>query len=163
MCAEAAVELKLPITPIGVEARLRKAVALQAALNTERLVADVTAGRASEDRGIIGVIGSGSAGDSDDGDLLARAAEALSWLSWLEPDDAGIVTGRLKGVSWKSICWRYGVSRPTADRRYRYALALIAWHLDGHAGEPKPSLRALLRIRRSVLETVPSARHRAGI
>src|SRR5690606_12044372 len=52
------------------------------------------------------------------------AAEALSWLGWLSPDDAGIVRARLEGASWKAVCWRFGISRPTADRRWRYGLGL---------------------------------------
>jgi hypothetical protein len=146
MCTEDAVELKLPITPIGVEERLRKALALQTALSTERLVADVIAGRAPENRGITGGIGSGDAA----ADLVAHAAEALAWLRWLEPDDAALVRARLAGAPWKLICFRFGISRPTADRRWRYALALIAWRLNGNARFTRtPSLRALLGMRRA--------------
>ena len=130
-------------TPDRVEERLRKAVALQAALNTERLVADIIAGRSPESRGIIGGTG------SDDG-LVAHAAEALSWLRWLEPDDAALIRARLAGAPWKSICWRFAISRPTADRRWRYGLALIAWRLNGNGcSERTPSLRSLLGMRRA--------------
>ena len=133
-------------TPHRVEERLRKAVALQTALRTEHLVPDNIAGRSLENRGIIG--GIGPAG-GDDG-LVAHAAEALAWLRWLEPDDDALVRARLAGAPWKSICWRFGISRPTADRRYRYALALIVWHLNGHRDhEPKPSLRSLLGMSRA--------------
>ena len=133
-------------TPARIEERLRKAVALQAALITDRVVADTVAGRPPENGGIMGAIGSAA---GDDG-LVAHAAEALTWLRWLEPDDAAIVRARLGGAPWKSICWRFAISRPTADRRYRYGLALIAWHLNGHrAGEAKPSLRSLLGMRRA--------------
>ena len=132
-------------TPAGVEARLRKAFALQAAMTTDRVVADMVAGRPLESRGIIG--GAGSADGSHDS-LVAHAAEALAWLRWLDPDDAEILRTRLSGAPWKSICWRFGISRPTADRRYRYGLALIAWYLNGHrAGNAKPSLRSLLGMR----------------
>ncbi len=138
-------------TPDRVEERLRKAVALQATLNTERLVADITAVRSPENRGIIGGIGGmGSAVLRHGGDgLVAQAAEALAWLRWLEADDAALVRARLAGAPWKSICWRFGISRPTADRRWRYALALIAWRLNGHpAADQTPSLRFLLGMRR---------------
>jgi len=98
----------------------------------------------------IGIIGD-DADDADDDDaVVADAVEAMSWLRWLEPDDADIVLARLDGAPWKSICWRFGISRPTADRRWRYAIALIAWHLNGEgcAGRT-PSLRCLLGMGRA--------------
>jgi len=128
-------------TPVQVEERLRKAAALQAALKTERLVADIVAGRSPESRIIIG----GIRGIVSVDGLAAHAAEALAWLRWLEPDDAALVRARLAGAPWKSICWRFAISRPTADRRWRYSLALIAWRLNGHGrAERTPSLRSLL-------------------
>ena len=68
----------------------------------------------------------------------------LSWLGWLSPDDAGIVRARLEGAPWKAICWRFGISRPTADRRWRYGLGLIALRLNGQVAAA-PSLRRMLR------------------
>jgi hypothetical protein len=103
--------------PAPVEERLRKAVTLRAGLS----VRDSNFGPTAEGIGIIGIIGVGAADGADDA-VVAEAVEALSWLRWLEPGDAGIVLARLEGTAWKSICWRYGISRPTADRRYRYAL-----------------------------------------
>jgi hypothetical protein len=119
-------------------------VALQAALVLERRVNAIIAGREPERIGGIGSVG----GDGDD-ELVAHAAEALSWLRWLGPEDAALVRARLAGAPWKSICWRFGISRPTADRRYRYGLRLIAWH-HGHGDTAsKPSLRAMLGMRRT--------------
>lgn len=142
MCVDGAVESK-PATPTYVETRLR-AVVLQTALRTEHLVPDIMARRSSEHGGIMGGVGSATAGDC----LVGPAIEALAWLRWLEPDDAAIVRSRLAGAQWKAICWRFAISRPTADRRYRYGLALIAWRLQGgNRNEPEPSLRSLLRIR----------------
>jgi hypothetical protein len=81
-------------------------------------------------------------------DVVGMAMEAMSWLDWLETDDVGIVLARLEGAPWKSICWRFGISRPTADRRWRYALALIAWRLNGNANvSAAPSLRSVLGLR----------------
>lgn len=137
-------------TPAGIEARLRKAATLQAAMTTDRVVADVVLGRSPENGGIIGGIGGAESAGGDKDGLTAHAAEALAWLHWLEPDDAAILRARVAGAPWKSICWRFTISRPTADRRYRYGLALIAWHLNGHrAGDPKPSLRSLLGMHRA--------------
>ena len=149
MCPDGAVAPK-PATPDYVEARLRKAVALQATLTTDRVVADIVAGRSPENRGIKGDIGGAGSADGGHDGLVAHAVEALAWLHWLEPDDAAILRARLTGAPWKSICWRFAISRPTADRRFRYGLALIAWHLNGHrASDPNPSLRSLLGMRRT--------------
>lgn len=128
-------------TPACVQERLRKAAELRESLtgcNTE--FAPV-----GEGIGIIGIIG-GNAVGMDHDDVDAGAAEALSWLSWLEPDDTEIVVARLQGTPWKLICWRFGISRATANRRWRYGLRLIARYLNGDVapGRP-PSMRALLR------------------
>jgi hypothetical protein len=132
-------------TPAGIEERLRKAAALRETL----VPCDAEFAAAGESIGIIGVIGVADVGAASDA-VVAEAAEALSWLHWLNPDDAGIVTARLDRAPWKAICWRFGISRPTADRRWRYALTLIAWRLNGHAASPSiPSLRSLLRRRRA--------------
>ena len=64
---------------------------------------------------------------------ISNIAEALSWLEWLDEEEADLVTARLEGARWKLICWRFGISRPTAHRRWRHALRLIAWHLSGRA------------------------------
>ena len=60
-------------------------------------------------------------------------AEALAWLDWLDDEDAALVQARLEGARWKMICWQFGISRPTAYRRWRHALGLIAWRLNGNA------------------------------
>lgn len=112
-----------PFTPSLVEERLRKAVALRAALVLERRVDAIITGQEPERIETIGGMGSPLPGDSDNG-LVAHAVEALSWLRWWEPDDATLVRVRLAGAPWKSICWRFGISRPTADRRYRYGLGV---------------------------------------
>ena len=64
------------------------------------------------------------------GDFIAQA---MAWLSWLEADHAELVRSRAEGSPWKLICWRFGISRPTAYRRWRHALELVAWRLNGRA------------------------------
>jgi hypothetical protein len=137
-------------TSARVEDRLRKAVALRSRLSDIGADFEPTA----EGIGIIGVIAVGAdavAGDpTGDDAVVAEAVEALSWLRWLHRDDAEIVLVRLEGAPWKLICFRFGISRPTADRRYRYALALIAWRLNGNAASRRtPSLRSMLGMRRA--------------
>jgi hypothetical protein len=129
-------------TPARVEERLRKAVALREKLHG----CDTELAPEGESMGIIGGIGVNADGDV----VVAAATEALSWLRWLDADDAGIVAARLQGTPWKLICWRFDISRPTADRRWRYALAVIAWRLNGHAASRSvPSLRSLLQHHRA--------------
>jgi hypothetical protein len=64
-------------------------------------------------------------------DAISRMQQTLHWLTWLEPPDAQIVWARAQRLRWKMICWRLGISRPTADRRWNYALMLIAFRLNG--------------------------------
>lgn len=129
-------------TPARVEERLRKAAAVREGVSNSN--PEVTP--ACESIGTIGTIG-GIAETADRGDALAEVGEALSWLRWLDPDDGGIVVARLQSTPWKLICWRFGISRPTADRRWRYGLAIIAWQLSGRCtyGQRPPSLRSMLR------------------
>jgi hypothetical protein len=62
---------------------------------------------------------------------ISRMEEAITWLQLLEPDDAKLVWTRAEGAPWKAICWRFGISRATAHRRWEYGLCLIAWRLNG--------------------------------
>lgn len=62
---------------------------------------------------------------------ITRMEEALAWLRWLEPEDAKLVWARAEGTPWKAICWRFGIARATANRRWDYALAVIVWRLEG--------------------------------
>ncbi|MFM8745664.1 MAG: DUF6362 family protein [Aestuariivirga sp.] len=58
---------------------------------------------------------------------ISQMEETFTWLSWLrEPDDARIVWLRAEGVRWKPICWRIGLSRASAWRRWAAALITIA-------------------------------------
>jgi hypothetical protein len=56
-----------------------------------------------------------------------------TWLACLEPDDAELVLLRLRGTRWKPICWRLGIARATAHRRWKAALRRIAIQLNGDA------------------------------
>jgi hypothetical protein len=64
------------------------------------------------------------------------------WLAWLEPEDAAIVRARMQGAPWKVICWRFGLSRPTAHRRWQHAVRLITWRLIGNPPPVRSSRRA---------------------
>ncbi|GGC24384.1 hypothetical protein GCM10011363_46130 [Marivita lacus] len=62
---------------------------------------------------------------------ITEAEEALLWLRWLERDDARIVWLRAERTPWKPICWQMGISRATANRRWRYGIAVMVWKLNG--------------------------------
>lgn len=68
---------------------------------------------------------------------ITRMEEAITWNRFLERDDAALLWARADGTRWKAICWRFGISRATAHRRWEYALSVIAWRLNGR----QPHLR----------------------
>lgn len=74
---------------------------------------------------------------------ISRMEEALGWLRWLTADDAKLVWARSDRTPWKAICWRFGISRATAHRRWQYALSVIAWRLNGRRGRTKRSRRVI--------------------
>lgn len=75
---------------------------------------------------------------------ITRMEEALSWLRWLEADDAKLMWMRAEGVRWKPICWRFGITRSTAHRRFEYALAAIVWRLNGKRPPMKRSMEFVI-------------------
>ena len=68
---------------------------------------------------------------------ISRAEATLLWLRWLELEDARLIWERAQGTRWKPICWRFGISRATAHRRWEYGLSVIVWRLNGK----RPHLR----------------------
>ncbi|MCA3451602.1 MAG: hypothetical protein INF92_14825 [Rhodobacter sp.] len=71
---------------------------------------------------------------------ITQAEEAMLWLRWLEVDDARLVWARAEGIAWKLICWQFGISRATANRRWQYGLAIIVWRLNGKRVPGKRSM-----------------------
>jgi hypothetical protein len=61
---------------------------------------------------------------------ISRMEETFTWLMWLEPDDARIVWLRAEGFHWKPICWRVGLTRSTAWRRWVAALVTVSNRLS---------------------------------
>jgi hypothetical protein len=62
---------------------------------------------------------------------ITRMEEAITWNRFLERDECHLMWARVEGTPWKHLCYRFGISRPTAHRRYDYALSVIAWRLNG--------------------------------
>ena len=79
----------------------------------------------------VAVDGASKSNDLPASDAIERMEEVLSWLGWLGSEEAEIVWTREEGARWKVICWRFGISRATAHRRWRHALRLIACRLNG--------------------------------
>jgi hypothetical protein len=70
--------------------------------------------------------------------------ETITWMCLLERDDARLVWARAEGAPWKAICWRFGVARATAHRRWQYGLSVIAWRLNGRHVPRRRSRRFLV-------------------
>lgn len=73
--------------------------------------------------------------------MITEADAAMLWLRWLEKDIAQILWARANRKAWKGICWERGISRPAANRRHEYGLAVIVWRLNGRLPSPKRSRR----------------------
>lgn len=76
---------------------------------------------------------------------ITQAEEAMLWLRWLEKDDARLVWLRANGRPWKPICWELGISRATANRRWRFGLALIVWRLKEKRVPGKRSMEFVIK------------------
>ena len=48
---------------------------------------------------------------------ISRMEAILTWNRFIEPDEAHLMWARAEGTPWKGICYRFGISRPTAHRR----------------------------------------------
>ena len=70
---------------------------------------------------------------------ISRMEEAITWNRFLEPEEAHLMWARAEGTPWKGVCYRFGISRATAHRRWEYALSLIAWRLNGRPENTKRS------------------------
>jgi hypothetical protein len=83
-------------------------------------------------------------------EAISRMEQAMPWLTWLEPRDAKLVWARAERSPWKLICWRFGFSRATANRRWEYGLSTIAWRLNGRPALRKRSQRFVIERMREV-------------
>lgn len=73
--------------------------------------------------------------------MITEADVAMLWLRWVEQDIAQILWARANRKPWKGICHAHAISRPAANRRYDYGLAVIVWRLNGRAVPTKRSRR----------------------
>ena len=71
-------------------------------------------------------------------EAITRMEETLEWLKFLdETDERKIIWCRACNLPWKPICYRFGISRPTAWRRWVFALATIVHRLNDTSGRIK--------------------------
>ena len=76
---------------------------------------------------------------------ISRMDETLTWMNHLDAEDARLVWMRAERTPWKGICWRFGVSRSTAIRRWRFALSVLALRLNGQRVSTKRSRSFVIR------------------
>jgi|SRR5580704_11921783 hypothetical protein len=81
---------------------------------------------------------------------ISRMEATLPWIGWLDPDLGKLVWARAERSPWKVICWRFGISRATANRRWEYGLSIIAWRLNGRPVLRKRSQRFVIERMREV-------------
>jgi Domain of unknown function (DUF6362) len=90
---------------------------------------------------------------------ITQLEQTLDWLHWLEAEDAKLVWARSEGRPWKHICFQFGIPRATANRRWQYALHLIAWRLNGRAVPTKRSRGFLLERARDASSQIGTVRN----
>ena len=69
----------------------------------------------------------------------------MLWLRWIEPDLGKLVWPRVSGTEWKPIFWRFGISRPTAHRRWEFGLSVIVSQPNGRRVPTKRGRRVWCR------------------
>jgi hypothetical protein len=82
--------------------------------------------------------------------MITEADETLLWLRWLEPGDARLLWLRANRKPWKLVCWKIGISRATANRRWQYGIAVIVWRLNGRQLSARRSINHVIRQAREV-------------
>jgi len=95
---------------------------------------------------------------------ITRMEEVLEvWMPMLAAQEAGTAEGRTgkdvevskllwaraEGTPWKAICWRFGISRATAHRRWEYGLSLLAWRLGGRSAAKLTRQKLVERVRQA--------------
>ncbi len=83
-------------------------------------------------------------------DAIDRMDQTLEWFKWLDPEDVKLVWARAENTPWKMICWRFGISRPTANRRWQYAVSVITWRLNGRRVSAKRSRKFVIEQARNL-------------
>ena len=77
--------------------------------------------------------------------MISEAEAAMLWLRWVEHDIAQILWARANRKPWKGICHAHAISRPAANRRHEFGLAVIVWRLNGRAVPTKRSMQYVIQ------------------
>ena len=77
--------------------------------------------------------------------MITEAEQTLLWLRWVEQDIAQILWARANRKPWKGICHAHAISRPAANRRHEYGLAVIVWRLNGKTPPRKRSMQYVIQ------------------
>ena len=72
---------------------------------------------------------------------ITRMEEAITWNQYLERDDARLMWERAGGMPWKHLCHRFGISQPTATRRWGVRALRHRLAAQRPAGEPEARAR----------------------
>ena len=62
---------------------------------------------------------------------ISRMEVSLEWIRFLTLEDGKLIWARAEGTPWKAICWRFGIARATANRRWQYGISVITLRLNG--------------------------------
>ena len=76
--------------------------------------------------------------------MITEAEQTLLWLRWVEHDIAQILWARANRKPWKGICHAHAISRPAANRRHEFGLAVIVWRLNGKTPPKKRSIQYVI-------------------
>ncbi len=75
---------------------------------------------------------------------IDRMEEALTWIRFLELEDGKLVWARVEKTPWKQICWQFGITRTTANRRWQYGIAVITLRLNGRRVATRRSIEYVI-------------------
>ena len=81
---------------------------------------------------------------------IDRMEVTLTWLQFLEVEDGRLVWARAEKTPWKKICWNFGVTRSTANRRWQYGIAVITLHLNDRRVATRRSIEYVIERARTL-------------
>lgn len=90
---------------------------------------------------------------------IDRMEVTLTWMQFLAPEDAKLVWARAEKKRWKEICWRFGVTRSTANRRWQYGIAVITLRLNDHRVATRRSIEYVIERARTLSRKNDGAGH----
>ncbi len=68
---------------------------------------------------------------------IATLDKVFAWMQWIEVEERKLIWRRAEHVSWRAICWEFGMCRQTVWFKWKAALKKIAIQLNANANESK--------------------------